>query len=350
MQGIDLFSGAGGMSLGAELCGINVKYAVEIDTNAAETFIHNHTDTIMYNIDIKKVSTDMFSSLSANQPTVIFGGPPCQGFSTSNQKNRNSQNEKNWLFEEYFRIVKDILPEWVIFENVKGLVETEKGFFLNQILNQLQSLGYTTNKLILNAADYGVPQNRNRLFIIASRNGIKVKYPTAIGTPPITVWEAISDLPHVLNGNNISQLEYSSEAKSEYASNMRNKSSFCFNNLVTRNSNSIIERYKHIPQGGNWENIPKELMDNYKNVNRCHTGIYKRLRYDEPSVVIGNYRKNMLIHPIQDRGLSVREAARLQSFPDSFVFKGSIGFQQQQVGNAVPPLLAKAIFSSIFQS
>ena len=109
----------------------------------------------------------------------------------------------------------------------------------------------------------------------------------------------------------------------------------------------ILERYKYIPQGGNWENIPNRLMKNYADKSRCHTGIYRRLKEDEPSVVIGNYRKNMLIHPTEDRGLSVREAARLQSFPDWFKFKGTIGSQQQQVGNAVPPLLAKAVFTSL---
>jgi DNA (cytosine-5)-methyltransferase 1 len=131
---------------------------------------------------------------------------------------------------------------------------------------------------------------------------------------------------------------------------MRNNQSGCLNHLVTRNSELVIERYKYIPQGGNWEHIPEHLMKNYKDKSRCHTGIYRRLDNNKPSVVIGNYRKNMLIHPTQNRGLSVREAARLQSFPDSFVFKGSIGFQQQQVGNAVPPLLAKALFSSILKA
>ena len=121
----------------------------------------------------------------------------------------------------------------------------------------------------------------------------------------------------------------------------------CHNNLVTANAKHVVERYAHIPQGGNWEDIPKILMGNYTDTSRCHTNMYRRLDGSKPSVVIGNVRKNMLIHPWKNRGLSVREAARLQSFPDSFRFFGSIGFQQQQVGNAVPPLLAKAVFSQI---
>jgi DNA (cytosine-5)-methyltransferase 1 len=117
--------------------------------------------------------------------------------------------------------------------------------------------------------------------------------------------------------------------------------------LVSKNSKSVIERYAYIPQGGNWEDIPETLMKNYADRSRCHTGIYHRLKEDAPSVTIGNYRKAMLIHPWEDRGLSVREAARLQSFPDNYQFMGSIGFQQQQVSNAVPPLLAKAVFEMI---
>lgn len=128
---------------------------------------------------------------------------------------------------------------------------------------------------------------------------------------------------------------------------MRGSSIESSNNLVTKSSPEIIKRYRYVPQGGNWQNIPENLMNNYKDTTRCHTGIYHRLKEDEPSVVLGNFRKNMLIHPQQDRGLSVREAARLQSFPDWYEFVGSIGFQQQQVGNAVPPLLAKAVFTAI---
>jgi DNA (cytosine-5)-methyltransferase 1 len=128
---------------------------------------------------------------------------------------------------------------------------------------------------------------------------------------------------------------------------MRNGRRLVSGNLVTRNSAFVIDRYPHVPQGGNWEDIPEHLMQNYSDRTKCHTGIYHRLHPDQPSVVIGNFRKNMLIHPTQHRGLSVREAARIQSFPDSYRFTGSIGFQQQQVANAVPPLLATAVFKTL---
>jgi len=337
------------MSIGAISCGIDVKYAVELDPNAAKTFSKNHPETGLLEMDIRSVKrSDLI--LERNVQSILFGGPPCQGFSTSNQKTRNIDNDKNWLFREYLRIVELVRPDWIVFENVKGLIETENGFFLEAVMRGFCRAGYTTSHFVLNSADFGVPQRRNRLFIVASLNGVELSAPLPTAERPITVAQAISDLAELQNGNDICELPYGKCARNSYATSMRKRLRVCSNNIVTRNSSEIVERYAHIPQGGNWEDIPKRLMMNYSNVERCHTGIYRRLKADEPAVVIGNFRKNMLIHPTQDRGLSVREAARLQSFPDHFKFYGSIGFQQQQVGNAVPPLLAEAVFSQIHQA
>jgi DNA (cytosine-5)-methyltransferase 1 len=347
MQGIDIFSGAGGMSTGAVECGIDVRYAVEFDRDAAETFALNHPRTELFRHDIKRVKATSFKSINTQTPIVLFGGPPCQGFSTSNQKNRDFNNEKNWLFREYLRLVKQVKPDWVIFENVKGLIETEGGFFLEEVLRGFKRTGYTTSHFVLNSADFGVPQKRNRLFIVGSLHGVEIGRPTATAKRHVTVKQAFSDLPELENGDVPDELAYKSHAKTKYAKLLRGTLARCHNNLVTDNAAHIVERYSHIPQGGNWEDIPANLMENYTDRTRCHTGIYRRLSENEPSVVIGNFRKNMLIHPWKDRGLSVREAARLQSFPDSFRFSGSIGFQQQQVGNAVPPLLAQAVFQKI---
>lgn len=349
MQGIDLFSGAGGMSEGALASGIDVKFAVEKDPNAAATFKANHPGVRLFNDDIASVTIKHLTPLDRREPIILFGGPPCQGFSTSNQTTRSASNAKNWLFEEYLRIVRGAKPDWIVFENVKGLIETENGFFLDSVLLGLKRVGYTTSHFVLNSADYGIPQRRNRLFIVGSLHGILPTAPPPIGKKPVTVAEAIMDLPNLENGAAESILPYNDNSPSQYAKRLRGRLKFCSGHLVTNNAPHIIERYRYIPQGGNWENIPKRLMRNYSNVERCHTGIYKRLRLDEPSIVIGNYRKNMLIHPTLNRGLSIREAARLQSFPDRFVFSGSIGFQQQQVGNAVPPLLAKALFRQILK-
>jgi DNA (cytosine-5)-methyltransferase 1 len=344
--GVDLFSGAGGMSVGAQLAGVKTRIAVESDYYAGRTYKANHPDADLYNQDIRKFKIDGKLKRLRGESIILFGGPPCQGFSTSNQKTRNKENDNNWLFTEYLRVTKELKPDWVVVENVKGIIETENGFFFEKIQNQLQKLGYKTSAAVLNAVDFGVPQIRNRLFIVGSRDGIKFKFPRPTYHTPVSVSEAIADLPMLINGANQHELEYGI-LQSTYQRKIRNGSMKSVNNLVTRNSGLVLERYRHVPQGGNWEDIPVRLMANYTDHTRCHTGIYHRLIADQPSVVIGNYRKNMLIHPTQDRGLSVREAARIQSFPDTFHFKGSIGFQQQQVGNSVPPLLAKALFKRI---
>lgn len=344
MIGYDLFCGAGGLSLGAHLAGINIVVAIDNDRHALETYSHNFPTVHTILADVHAIN-----SLPPNSSdnSIVFGGPPCQGFSTSNQRTRSKSNPKNWFFEDFLNVVHKINPTWVVFENVKGLLETERGYFLNAITDGLTSLGYTTSYKILNAIDFGVPQSRSRLFVVANNKQFNFEFPLPTTKKAITVAEAISDLPDLVNGANTCKLRYKAQPASEYAHILRNGACDCVNNLVTKNSDYIVKRYGYIPQGSNWESIPTHLMNNYADRSRCHTGIYRRLKNDEPSVVIGNYRKNMLIHPTSDRGLSVREAARLQSFPDWFEFKGSIGFQQQQVGNAVPPLLAKAVFLSI---
>ena len=346
MKAIDLFSGAGGMSLGADQAGINIICAVEKDEHACSTFRRNFPQIELFEDDIRLFAPPELPA----HGSLVFGGPPCQGFSTSNQRTRNTSNPENWMYREFFRIVKESCPERVVFENVKGLIDTAHGMFANLIINEMNVLGYTVSICLLNSYDFGVPQLRNRLFVIGNKYGKQVSIKKN-RISKINVAEAILDLPEVENGNSISSLPYriigEKDQISSYAKKLRNKSGVCINNLVTKSSDAILERYRHVPQGGNWQDIPKELMANYADSSRCHTGIYHRLRLDHPSVVVGNFRKNMLIHPTKNRGLSVREAARLQSFPDSFEFCGSIGFQQQQVGNAVPPLLAKVVFSSL---
>jgi DNA (cytosine-5)-methyltransferase 1 len=343
--GIDLFSGAGGMTLGARLAGIKVVESVENDMHAVETYRHNNPGVKVFDKDIRQYAR--FPETNANDVRVLFGGSPCQGFSTSNQRTRTASNRNNWLFSEFLRVADLWKPDWIVFENVKGIAETAKGVFLDRILSEIERRGYTVVHCFLQAADFGVPQRRTRLFIVGSNLGIKVKLPAPDSHSVPTVWDAISDLPVLENGASICRLPYRCDPETDYQRRIRNGQTESTNNLVTRNVEYVLRRYRHIPQGGNWEDIPDHLMRNYQDKTNCHTGIYLRLREDQISVVIGNFRKNMLIHPRQHRGLSVREAARLQSFPDSYHFKGSIGFQQQQVGNAVPPLLAKAVFEAV---
>jgi DNA (cytosine-5)-methyltransferase 1 len=348
MVGIDLFSGAGGLSIGAQWAGVRVQCAVEADSHAAATYAANHRTVAVLNRGVEEIQESPLTP--TREPIVLFGGPPCKGFSTSNQRTRSVANPGNWLYLEYLRIVRLVKPTWVVFENVKGMVETEKGLFFRKTVGALTRQGYRVSSWVLNAADFGVPQRRFRLFIVGSLEGKSVSKPQASELRHVTVREAIADLPALRNGSAVSTLGYRSAEPSDYARKMRGGLPVCANHLVTDNHPDILERYQHIPPGGNWSNIPEQLMTNYRDSSRCHTGIYRRLKWNEPSVVIGNFRKNMLIHPTQNRGLSVREAARLQSFPDWFEFHGSIGFQQQQVGNAVPPLLAKAVFAAVLEA
>lgn len=345
MIGVDLFCGAGGMTLGAKMAGINVVFAVEVDPHAAATYALNHPEVTLYRGDIRNL--EQIPPCALQQETVLFGGPPCQGFSTSNQRTRNMRNEENWMFKQFTRIAQSWRPDWIVFENVKGLAETEGGKFLEMILQEFRQIGFTLSHAILNAAKFGVPQERERHFVVGSIHGHDFTFPRPTSPRPIPVSCALSDLPILPNGANVDLLPYRCAPRSAYARQLRNGETLTSSNLATRNADIIIKRYKHVPKGGNWEDIPPRLMKNYRKGYECHTGIYHRLDPQKPSVVIGNYRKNMLIHPLQDRGLSVREAARIQSFPDSYQFCGSIGFQQQQVGNAVPPLLAKAVFQAI---
>ncbi|MDO7877354.1 DNA cytosine methyltransferase [Hymenobacter sp. ASUV-10] len=325
-----------------------MRFAVENDPHAAHTYRANHPDVELFADDIRHLEQ---VDVPRDEPLVVFGGPPCQGFSTSNQRTRSLENNNNWLYAEFLRVVKMFspLPDWVVFENVKGFTETADGVFLQTVIGELEDLGYTVTTQVLNAANFGIPQRRNRFFAIASLDGRKVQVPEP-GLPPVTVAEAFADLPSLEVGASHDKLPYRKVKPSSYAQALRGELQECIGHLVSRNATGVLKRYPHIPQGGNWENIPTELMSNYKDHSRCHTGIYHRLHAQRPSIVIGNYRKNMLIHPTEHRGLSVREAARLQSFPDNFEFKGSIGFQQQQVGNAVPPLLAQAVFEAIISN
>lgn len=348
MFGIELFAGAGGLSLGARRAGVEVIGAIEKAESASDTYAKNHPKVHLLQDDISVIDPMTFNA--PKKGLVVFGGPPCQGFSTSNQKNRSLSNEGNWLFSEFLRFTEVLAPDIVLFENVAGITHTANGFFLNELVSRLEALGYNISHAVLNASRFGVPQNRSRFFCVGSKIGpLHLPEGCVDECDAVTVKDAIEDLPKLSVGNLDDRLPYRAVPKSKYAKRLRSRAKTCTGHLVTNNAPHIVERYKHVPQGGNWADIPSELMNTYRDVRRCHTGIYRRLRYDSPSIVLGNFRKNMLIHPNEDRGLSVREAARIQSFPDSYKFSGSIGQQQQQVGNAVPPMLAEAVFSSIFR-
>lgn len=349
MIGVEIFAGAGGMATGAVMAGIDVRLAIESDPYAAQTYLANHKKTTVVVDQIENIKEFKFER--NGEKVVLFGGPPCQGYSYSNRKTRSAKNPKNWLFKEFIRSIDLIKPDWVVIENVPGLKKMDNGYFLKAICEDLRKSGYTPNVKILDATEFGVPQKRERIFIVASKHGIAFDFPEGrFKDNPVTVAEALFDLPLLQNGSMESKLKYHSVPQSDYARLLRGKRRVVTQNYVTKNSETVIKRYQHIKQGNNWQDIPIELMSNYKDHSRCHSGIYRRLAENKPAVIIANYRKSMLIHPTENRGLSVREAARLQSFPDHYEFIGSLDQKQQQVGNAVPPLLAKAVFEQIMKT
>jgi DNA (cytosine-5)-methyltransferase 1 len=347
--GVDIFSGAGGMSLGAEKAGIQVKTAVDIDQYSLDTYKYNHKEATVIPQDIREVDPTDKENFP-QKPFVLFGGPPCQGFSNSFIKREHDlENPRNWMFQQYIRFVRELEPSWVVFENVEGFTRFCGGRLVEDLKRALEDLGYKNlYSNILNAVNFGVPQVRNRFFIVGNKVGREF---TIIPNSKerVSVGKALADLPSLKNGDKIDETSYKPKRPTKYAQLMRANSRKAKQNFVSRNQDYVIKRYQHIKAGQNWEAIPDDLMTNYSDKTRCHTGIYRRLDPKEPSIVIANYRKNMLIHPYEHRGLSLREAARLQSFPDDFIFQGCLGSMQQQIGNAVPPLLAEFIFRQIIK-
>ncbi len=339
---VDLFSGAGGMSLGAISSGVEIVAAVDKDVSVKSTYQANFPSVKFFSTDIVKLQPQQ---LSNNPVEIVLSGPPCQSFSTSNQRTRNSDNPLNNLLYEPVRFIQALRPRLAIIENVAGLGIGTRRTYLDELLRRLRWLGYYTSVSMVSGNQVGIPQNRNRLFVVAStRRSIEIALPRFVQP---TVGDAIDDLPDIENGNDVDVLPYMRSAVSEYSCKLRGDLLECDGHAVTKNSDNVIERFKKVSPGGNWKEIPLEMMENYKDVNRCHTGIYHRLTSTQPAKVIGNFRKNMLIHPLKDRGLSIREASRIQSFPDTFRFVGSIGKRQQQVGNAVPPQMAANVISHL---
>ena len=180
MIGVDLFSGAGGLSLGAKMAGVRIALAVESNPYAAKTYADNHPETEVFDQDIRQLTAQRVKRIRrGNEGTIVFGGPPCQGFSYSNQRTRSPENPDNWLLVEFMRIVRLWQPDWILFENVQGIVNTANGVFLDELVARVQGLGYTVSHGILNAADFGIPQKRSRFFLVGSRHGIEFAMPQA---------------------------------------------------------------------------------------------------------------------------------------------------------------------------
>ena len=371
---VDLFSGPGGLSTGFENAGFETVVAVDNSEPAVATFDENHNCTPIL-ADMKEIEPATILSRASeagynpDEIDVVIGGPPCKGFSLANMQTRSLDNPMNNLFYHFLRTVRAIDPEAVVMENVPGILSMGKDDekVPDTIVSQLREMGYTVQYKKLKAECYGVPQARRRVFFVGVKQGTpSFPSPThnesgkqlTLGKhsdslqPVVTVGDAVMDLPDLpAGGGGSEKMEYDREPHSKFAEEMREDSgNILYDHQTTVNKSKTVERFKHIPQGGNWENIPAELMENYTDRSRTHGHIYYRLEEDEPALTVANFRKSMMTHPTQDRLLSVREAARLQSFPDEYRFvSDSLSDKQQMVGDAVPVRLAQAVGREIKQ-
>lgn len=380
---IDLFSGAGGLSEGLSQAGFQSLFASEIVKVYADTYKKNHPDAIVRTDDIRILDANEVREelkIGREELDLIAGGPPCQGFSI-NAPVRSICDERNHLFKEYLRFVEAFAPRAVLIENVPGLVSFEHGGTLHAILDSLAELGYGADVRILGAPNYGVPQMRWRTIILGVR-GKKLPesaFPEPVYHAPIhanftstfdgqsiiqipsceakldfiTVHEAIGDLPPLESGEKGTLVkEYRCKPFCDYQRIMREESKGVFNHEAPRLSPVNLERLKYIKPGGNWTDIPDELLPaGMKRARKSdHTKRYGRVMPNGLASTIltkCDPHWGAFFHYEQNRSFTVREAARLQSFPDRFVFTGNRAEQYAQVGNAVPPLLARAVGASL---
>lgn len=363
---IDLFSGAGGMSEGFEQAGFTALAANDFDFHSAATYRLNNPGVNFVECSIQDISAKQFmgaAGVEKGELDAIIGGPPCQAFSVYNHQ-RGMHDERSGLFREYIRVVEGIKPKFVVLENVTGITSVANGTAVKEIYTSLEKLGYHVEHRILKAEEFGVPQERRRIFFIGSleRKPIlwpepRYQQPSATmqlwNLPPfVNVWDAIGDLPalEILQGEEV--VDYLGVTTSEFQKEMRKGAGKLFNHVAPYLAPINIERIKHIPQGGSWRDIPTSLLPaGMKLAKRSdHTKRYGRLKTDGLASTIltkCDLHWGAFIHPKQERCLTVREAARLQSFPDKIQFSGPRSEQYRQVGNAVPPLLAKAVADCI---
>jgi len=345
LNAIDLFSGCGGMSLGLEGAGFNVLYANDINPDALKTYRHNFPKVLVECSDIAKVDPrDVKKRLGGKKIHVISAGTPCQGFSTSGRRNPN--DPRNKLFKQLLKFVQVIKPEMFVMENVSGLLSMEAGNAFYRVTKSFEDAGYHVVHKMLSAADFGVPQNRKRVFIVGTKNRARISeiLPYAKTRKPVTVKDAISDLEFLdVNGK---ALQYRRKPRTSYQKMMRRRTStFIQNHESARHSTMVQRRFSKIPCGM----YGRDVLGNLGTRKRdCY-----RLNPNSPSNTVTTLPEDF-VHYSKNRIPTVRELARLQSFPDSFVFLGprTTGGRRRkhecpqytQVGNAVPPLLAKEVF------
>ncbi len=361
---LDLFCGCGGLSLGLEAAGFEVVGGNDFDDDALTAFALNHPKAHTWpgrveDLQSTRVLSDL--GLAPGELDSIVGGPPCQGFSQNRARRhvngRFVDDPRNYLFAEFLRFVSDLKPKTIVIENVPQLLIKENGAFKREIQEQLSDLGYESVCDVLNAADYGVPQRRRRAIILASRVGPPA-LPSATHQdspaheslfplkPYVSIWEAIGDLPSLDPGQGTSPMPYGSEAMTSFQLERRHKSTLLHDHVAWELSNVQAERLTYLEEGDGMEKLPPHLAP-----RSGYGSAYRRMRRDEPALTITTWMyhpgSGMFCHPRDDRVITLREGARLQSFDDHIRFAGGKVARCRQVGNAVPPLLGRALGGSL---
>lgn len=336
---IDLFCGCGGLSLGFQQAGFSVKLGIDFWKDAISTFTSTHQDAKGIIADLSTISPQQISEQTGiKEIDVIIGGPPCQGFSIAGK--RMIDDERNQLYKAFVDFVKFYQPKAFLMENVPNMMSMGKGIIKEQITQDFEKLGYCVSSKILMASDFGVPQNRRRAFFVGFKKDCYFEFPTPNQNEVVTSFDAISDLPDysVQDGES-----YPLNAESDYQQNMRSKSKGLFNHQITKHNEKTTNIIALVPDGGNYRDLPDEFRRT-RNVNIAWT----RLNSQKPSFTIDTGH-NHHFHYKFNRVPTVRESARIQSFPDDFIFLGTKTSQLKQVGNAVPPMLAKILAQQILK-
>lgn len=337
MKVIDIFSGAGGLSVGFEQVGFTTVLAIDKWEDAIRTFNANHKYSVGTTRDIHEFTNRDIEKYASNDITGIIGGPPCQGFSLVGTRDTN--DPRNSLYIEYVRFVNQVRPKFFVLENVSGLISLEKGKFKEDIIKRFTELGYNVDFKLLTASDYGVPQSRKRVFFVGLRKDIFgdrfFDFNNLVKRDMVSTKDAISDLPKAVNHKE--PINYENQYENEFQKQMRKDSVQIYNHEITNHTKQTIDIISLVPDGGGI----KDLDESFYKV-RNYNNAFKRMNSKLPSSTIDCGHRNYF-HYKENRVPTVRESARIQSFPDKYEFKGSKTSQYTQVGNAVPPLLAKTI-------
>ncbi|MBR6082678.1 MAG: DNA cytosine methyltransferase [Salinivirgaceae bacterium] len=330
---LDLFCGCGGLSLGFEQAGYKVLAGIDVWKDSLVTYQENHKSSKAIEADLMNLAPETVAKeIGTSYVDVIAGGPPCQGFSVAGK--RIVDDERNKLYKSFVKMVAYFKPKAFVLENVPNILNMGGGIIKDAIIQDFSDLGYKVTTKVLLASNYGVPQNRRRAIFVGLLNGKTYEYPQPTTPVPITTAEALSDLPEntIAEGN-----PYPQKPQSEYQTEIRKGSNGVFNHEITIHTEQTQRIISMVPDGGNYKDLPQELQSK-RNVHIAWT----RLNSQKPSVTIDTGHRHHF-HYKYNRNPTVRESARLQSFPDDFIFKCSKTSQLKQVGNAVPPFLAKAI-------